>query len=89
MLIFFKANCIAIYLLAVTSVFIPLPWGSGPLLQKLALLLVAVHALEAAFAFKYIKTYKGPLIASLVFALLFGLLHWLPLVKASKQARPG
>lgn len=86
MLNFFKANCLGIYLLAVASIFITLPWGSGPLLQKLALLLIAAHALEAVFAFKYIKSYQGPLLNSLVLALLFGLLHWMPLAKASKHA---
>ncbi len=88
MMNFFKAGCLGIYLLAVLSVFLTLPWGSGPLLQKLALVLIAVHALESVFAFKYIKTYPGPLHRSLALALLFGLLHWMPLAKASKAARP-
>ena len=42
--------------------------------------------LEMAFAFKYIKAYKGPLLHSLILALLFGLLHWLPLARAGKAA---
>lgn len=84
---FLKANCIAIYLLALVSLLMVLPWGSGPIFQKVAVAFLAVHVLEAIFAFKHIKTYKGSLLISLLLALLFGLLHWLPLAKASQLAR--
>lgn len=86
MMTFLKAGCIAIYLLAASSLFVTLPWGTGPLLQFVSVALVAVHALEAVFVFKFIKTYKGSLLTSLALSLLFGLLHWMPLAKASKQA---
>lgn len=86
MMTFLKAGCIAIYLLAVTSLFIPLPWGTGPVMQFVSVALIAVHALEAVFVFKVIKTYKGSLLTSLALSLLFGLLHWMPLAKAGKQA---
>jgi hypothetical protein len=72
----------------VTSLFVTLPWGTGPLLQFVSVALIAVHALEALFVFKHIKSYKGPLLASLALSLLFGLLHWMPLAKASQNA-PG
>ncbi len=83
---FLKANCVVIYLFALVSLLIDLPWGSGPIFQKVAAAFLAVHVLEAVFAFKHIKTYKGPLLTSLLLALLFGLLHWLPLAKASQIA---
>ena len=86
MMTFLKAGCIAIYLMAVTSLFVTLPWGTGPVLQFVSVALIAVHALEALFVFKYIKSYKGALLTSLVLSLLFGLLHWMPLAKAGKQA---
>ncbi len=88
MMTFFKANCIAIYLLAILSLFITFPWGTGPLLQFVSVALIAVHALEALFVFKHIKTYPGPLLVSVALALLFGLLHWMPLAKA-KNAKAG
>lgn len=80
---FFKAGCIGIYVLALLGLFVALPWGMGPWLLTLTLALIAVHALEAAFVYKYLQTYPGPLAQSL----LFGLLHWWPLVQASKKAR--
>ena len=86
---FFKAGCVGIYLLAVVSLFATLPAGTGPLFQTIALALLAVHALEMAFAYQYVKTYKGPLLHSIALALLFGLLHWMPLAKeASRNRRP-
>jgi hypothetical protein len=81
---FLKANCLGAYALALLSLAWPLPWGVGPLFQNLALALLAIHVLEAIVAFKHIKTYKGPLLHSLVLALLFGLLHWMPLARAAK-----
>ena len=55
-------------------------------MQTLALALILVHVLEAVVAFRYIKTYEGPLYVSLLLALLFGLLHWLPLARRAKRA---
>jgi uncharacterized protein YhhL (DUF1145 family) len=85
---FLKANCLGAYALALLSLAVPLPWGLGPVMQNIALALLAIHVLEAIVAFKYIETYKGPLWHSLQLALLFGLLHWLPLARANKAAQP-
>jgi uncharacterized protein YhhL (DUF1145 family) len=82
---FFKAGCIAIYALALASLAWTLPNGAGPVIQTLAIAFLAVHGLEMLIAFKYIKTYQGPLWVSIVLALLFGLLHWMPLAKAHRQ----
>lgn len=83
---FFKANCIAVYLLAIASHFVSFPMQAGEVLQTLALALILVHVLEAVLAFPYIKTYDGPLYASVLLALLFGLLHWMPLARRARQA---
>ena len=80
-----KGGCAAVYLLALVSLAWTFPMGAGPILQKLALILLLVHAVEAIFVFKYIKTYSGPLLTSIVLSLLFGLLHWMPLAKAHRQ----
>ena len=74
------------YLVALASLFVVLPMGAAPVVQKLALALLAVHLLECLLAFKAIKSYAGPLWVSLLLALLFGLLHWMPLAKAARQA---
>ncbi|MFM6993118.1 MAG: hypothetical protein ACKOWD_17995 [Rhodoferax sp.] len=72
------------YLLALASVFLTLPMDAGPVVQKLAVALLAVHALECALAFKYVKTYSGSLTKSMVLSLLFGLLHWMPLARSAR-----
>jgi hypothetical protein len=81
---YFKANLLAIYALTMASWFIPLPWGSGPYLQKITLILFVIHALETTVAFKHVKSYKGPLLHSIGLSMLFGLLHWLPLARVDK-----
>ena len=48
--------------------------------------MLGVHALECLLAFKSIKRYTGPLWVSLALSLLFGLLHWMPLARAARQA---
>lgn len=81
---FFKANCLAVYLLALLSLLIELPFGAGPILQTIALVLLAAHALEVPIAFGKIKLYQGPLAVSILLTLLFGFLHWLPLARQAK-----
>ncbi len=74
------------YLVALVSLFVVLPMGATPVVQKLALALLAVHVLECLLAFKYVKSYPGALWVSVLLALLFGLLHWMPLAKAARRA---
>lgn len=84
-----KAGCIALYALALASLLWTFPNGAGPVIQTLALAFLAVHALEMLIAFKYIKTYPGPLWVSIVLSLLYGLLHWMPLAKAKHNSAQG
>ena len=79
---FFKASLLGAYALALASLFVVLPMEAGPVVQRLALALLAVHALECLVAFKYIKSYAGSVYLSFVLAMLYGLLHWMPLAKA-------
>lgn len=83
-----KAGCLAVYVLALASLFWTFPNGAGPVIQTLALAFLGVHLLEMLIAFKHIKSYPGPLSTSLVLALLFGLLHWAPLAKANRPGNP-
>jgi hypothetical protein len=80
---YLKALCLAIYLLAVIGGFVVLPFGVTSALQKVAIILLAAHVLELIVAFKSVKRYQGPLIDSVALTLLFGLLHWKPLSRAS------
>lgn len=83
---FLKANCIALYLLALLEVVVELPFGVGPTLQKIALIMLLIHVVEVPFAFRKIKQYRGALTVSIGLTLLFGFLHWRLLPKDGVQA---
>ena len=44
-----------------------------------AAVFLAIHAVELPFFWRRVKAYRGPLAASVVMTLLFGLLHLAPL----------
>ena len=83
---FFRANLVALYLLALVATVAVLPWGIGPLVQRVALITLVIHVAETVLAFKHVRDYRGSLLNSVVLSLLFGLLHWLPIAKAQRQA---
>jgi uncharacterized protein YhhL (DUF1145 family) len=74
-----RALLLALYALAIAAVFMPLPWGAGPVLQNIAKITIAIHVIELLIWFKHVKAYDGPLSNSIMLTLLFGLLHWLPI----------
>jgi hypothetical protein len=80
-----KAVCLGIYALAIAGWTGLLPSGLAGSLQTIALVMLAVHAVELAVMFKHVKRYPGPLAISIVLAMLFGLLHWKPLADAAKK----
>ena len=86
MLKLLKAGCLVIYGLAIAGVAGLLPPAWSDIVQKLALLLLVVHLLELFFVFKHVRRYQGPLAVSVLFTILFGLLHWMPLAKQTKGA---
>lgn len=81
-----KGSLVIVYALALISLVWPLPLDAGPWLQKLSVILIAIHVLETVVMFKHVKKYPGPLSTSIMLSLLFGLLHWLPLSKANVKA---
>jgi hypothetical protein len=78
-----KAGCLAIYLLAVVGAVVALPFGITPTLQKVAVILLAVHVLELLVAFKSVRRHPGPLVDSIALTLLFGFMHWKSLTRSS------
>jgi hypothetical protein len=74
--LFLKLNCIALYVLALLALIIELPFGSGPVLQNIALIMLVIHVIEIPIGFRKIKLYEGSLGASIGLTLLFGFLHW-------------
>jgi uncharacterized protein YhhL (DUF1145 family) len=83
---FLQANLLGLYALALLSLVVPMPWDSNALLQRLSLILLAIHVAETVVMFKHVKAYAGPLWKSIALSLLFGLLHWLPLARKSRPA---
>lgn len=81
---FLKANLLVLYALALLGLALPLPWDSNALLQRIALILLAVHVLETVLMWRHVKAYRGPLGVSVLLSLLFGLLHWLPLARQNR-----
>jgi hypothetical protein len=84
--ILLKGTCVLIYALAVAGLFIQFPGNTGTTIQYAALILLGAHALEVLVAFKSVKLYKGPLLVSVIFTVLFGFLHWLPLAREEARA---
>lgn len=80
-----KAVCLGIYALAMAGLAGLLPSGLAGIMQTIALVMLAAHAVELAVMFKYVKRYPGPLAISILLAMLFGLLHWKPLADAAKK----
>ena len=80
-----KAVCLVIYALALAGLAGLLPSGFAGSMQTIALVMLAVHAVELAVMFKHVKRYPGPLAISILLTMLFGLLHWKPLADAAKK----
>jgi hypothetical protein len=81
-----KLGCLIIYALALASLAGLLPAGVGGTIQNVALVLLALHALELVLMFRHVRLYRGPLVVSVLLTLLFGLLHWKPLADAAAKA---
>jgi len=81
-----RGSCLAVYFVALASLFIALPAGVAATVRYGALILLGAHVLEILVAFKSIRRYKGSLFASLVLTILFGFLHWLPLARENARA---
>lgn len=79
-----RAALLALYALALVSLFIAIPWQ--PTVQRITLILLAIHAVELVLMFKHVKAWSGPLPVSILLTLLFGLLHWLPVARANKAS---
>ena len=76
-----KIGCLVVYALGIAGV---VGLIHGPLASAgeiLSIVLLGVHALELLFAFKFLHRHKGSMGASVLLALLFGVLHWAPLAR--------
>ncbi|MFZ3000631.1 MAG: hypothetical protein WA071_09875 [Undibacterium umbellatum] len=76
-----KLSCLLIYVLALAALAGLLPPAYTEPCINLAGLLLIIHALEAVAVFKHLGKYRGPMWMSLLLTILFGVLHWQPLLK--------
>jgi uncharacterized protein YhhL (DUF1145 family) len=76
-----KIGLLAFYALGLVSLVLPLPAGAGQVVQRLCLIVLAVHVLETALVFKALRRHPGPLAQNVGLSLLLGALHWWPLVR--------
>lgn len=80
-----KLACLLTYALALAATFGVVGGAFGRTIQVIAVLLLAVHAIEALLAFRHVKRYDGSPIASIALTLLFGFLHWAPLARKARR----
>jgi uncharacterized protein YhhL (DUF1145 family) len=80
-----RGMCLLVYARALVSLTDYQPDGSFSFAVYLTLFLLTIHALELVFAMKQVRLYKGPLWISVALTLLFGLLHWQPLIPKKTQ----
>ena len=81
-----RALCLLVYAMALARLSGLAPEGVFERAPLVALALLVLHAAEAVVMFKHVRRYPGSLAASVLLTLLFGLLHWMPLASAHKQA---
>ena len=84
MLTLLKLGCLALYALGLAGL---AGWLHGPsavAFECFAAAFLAIHVLELPFFWKILRTYRGAFAASVLQALLFGMLHSLPLKRAAQ-----
>jgi uncharacterized protein YhhL (DUF1145 family) len=78
---FGKCVLLLVYALALAGWAGLLPPRPTIALQAIALLALAIHALELAFVFGRVRRRAGGPTLNAVQVLLFGVLHWMPLAR--------
>jgi len=84
MLALLKLGCLVVYAAGLTA--FAGAWH-GPVAlgaQYLAAAFIVIHVIELPFFSRALRTYRGSLASSVLQALLFGVLHSLPLLRAAR-----
>ena len=81
-----KSACVALYLMTLARLAGWLPDAMFARLPLIAGIILLAHVAELALMFRHVRRYPGPLAASVMLTLLFGLLHWKPLADAHRRA---
>jgi uncharacterized protein YhhL (DUF1145 family) len=86
MLALMKLGCLVLYAAALAA---SCGWWQGTaagIVEYAAAIFILIHVIELPIFFKTLRTCRGSLAASVLQALLFGMLHSLPLKRAMEQA---
>ena len=89
MFLILKIGCLAAYGLALAGLAGLINSELASRMLSVAAVLLTLHVLELVFMFKHVRKSRGPLLVSVLLTLLFGLLHWKPLVDAAKAESRG
>ena len=89
MMLIMKATCLAIYALGLAGLAGSLPDPLAGSMQRIAAVMLIIHALEAIFMFKRVRLYRGALAVSIGLTMLFGLLHLKPLADTPAGKKSG
>lgn len=79
-----KFACLVAYALGVAGLVGLIHGPLASTAEIVSILLLGVHALELLYAFRFLHRHQGSMGASVVLALLFGVLHWAPLARRPK-----
>lgn len=83
-----KLGCLAIYVLALSALLLGWPSGTmATVMQGVAVVMLALHVLEALLMRKQLTQFPGSLARNVALTIVFGLLHWKPLLEAQAKAR--
>jgi hypothetical protein len=80
-----KFACVMLYALALTAQAGVWTGTAAVAIRDVALVILAAHVIETGVAFRYVRRYRGALAVSVCLALLFGLLHIVPLARQSSR----
>jgi len=78
---FFRLVVVAMLLSALAGLAGLLPEAISSVAQWLTAVIIGLHTVELAVAFKHVRRYQGPLLVSILLTLVFGMLHWKPLAE--------
>ena len=87
MLSLLKLGCLALYALGLAALAGWLQGTTAVVFEALAAAFIVLHVHELPFFWNALRTYRSGLAASVLQALLFGMLHSLPLARAARAAR--
>ena len=80
-----KVACLVLYGLALAAQAGVWTGTAAVAIRDVALVILAAHVAETVIAFHYVRRYRGALAVSVFLALLFGLLHIVPLARQSSN----